>query len=80
VGYGELPIAATAIPRFHELIEADGFQHLPITHLHALHAGSLPQEHCDPFDRMLAAQSTLESAPLVSRDPAFALFGTEIVW
>lgn len=77
---GKLPIAAAAIPRFNELIEADGFEHLPITHLHALHAGSLSQEHRDPFDRMLAAQSALESAPLISRDPAFALFETRIVW
>lgn len=77
---GKLPVAAAAIPRFNELIEADGFEHLPVSYLHALHAGSLTLEHRDPFDRMLAAQSTLESAPLISRDPAFALFEIKTVW
>ncbi|MBS3936711.1 MAG: type II toxin-antitoxin system VapC family toxin [Sulfuritalea sp.] len=77
---GKLPIAETAVPRFNELIEADGFEHLPVTYLHALRAGSLAVEHRDPFDRMLAAQSALEAAPLITRDPVFTAFGTAVVW
>lgn len=77
---GKLPIAVAAIPRFNELVEADGFEHLPVTYLHALRAGSFPVEHRDPFDRMLAAQSALEAAPLISRDSVFAAFGTDVVW
>ncbi|WP_126446849.1 type II toxin-antitoxin system VapC family toxin [Sulfuricystis multivorans] len=77
---GKLPIAEVAIPRFNELVEADGFEHLPVTYLHALRAGSFCIEHRDPFDRMLAAQSALEAAPLITRDPVFAAFGVEIVW
>lgn len=77
---GKRPVAGEAIQRFNELIEADGFEHLQMTYLHALRAGTYPPDHRDPFDRMLAAQSALESAPLISRDPAFAFFGTQVVW
>lgn len=77
---GKLPIAAAALPRFHELIGLDGFEHLPVTYLHALRAGSFQVEHRDPFDRMLAAQSALEDARLISCDPAFSLFDTTVVW
>lgn len=77
---GKLDLAAEAVPRFGELIAADGFEHLPITHLHALTAAGYAVDHRDPFDRMLAAQSALESAPLISCDPAFAAFSVQTVW
>jgi PIN domain nuclease of toxin-antitoxin system len=51
-----------------------------MTYLHALRAGGFHIEHRDPFDRMLAAQSALEAAPLITRDPVFAAFGVAIVW
>ncbi|MCK0507094.1 type II toxin-antitoxin system VapC family toxin [Aromatoleum anaerobium] len=77
---GKLNEAADAVRRFDELVAADGFQHLPVCHFHALKAGSYPAEHRDPFDRMLAAQSELESVQLITCDPAFALFGTATLW
>ena len=66
--------------RYGELVAADGFQHLAVDHRHALRAGGYTPEHRDPFDRMLAAQSELEQMPLVTRDPAFTLFGTRTLW
>jgi PIN domain nuclease of toxin-antitoxin system len=66
--------------RYAELAAADGFEHLSVTHLHALHAGGCAVAHRDPFDRMLAAQSELEPMPLITRDPAFQLFGIETRW
>ena len=77
---GKLDVAADAVTRFNELIEADGFEHLPVTYLHALKAAGYELEHRDPFDRMLAAQSALESATLISCDPAFKAFGTDVLW
>lgn len=65
---------------FGQLMAADGFTHLPITYAHALRAGAYRVEHRDPFDRMLAAQSELESLPLVTRDAAFAAFGCRTFW
>lgn len=78
---GKLDEAAEAAVRFNELVSADGFTHLPITHAHALRAGAYVCNHRDPFDRMLAAQSELESLPLLSCDPVFAReFGVVTLW
>ena len=49
-------------------IEQQGFLSLPITVEHAEWAGSLPQYHRDPFDRLLVAQAHLEGMTLVSVD------------
>lgn len=35
---------------------------------HALHAGSMPWKHRDPFDRILVAQATIEALSLVTVD------------
>jgi PIN domain nuclease of toxin-antitoxin system len=77
---GKLEGVPEASRRFAELVEADGFGHLPINHLHSLRAGSYPVEHRDPFDRMLAAQAEIEALPVLIRDPAFLLFGTKTLW
>ncbi len=77
---GKLLIGGQAIARFNELVEVDDFEHLPITYLHALRAGSYAADHRDPFDRMLAAQSTLEGLTLITCDSAFAAFGNQVVW
>lgn len=61
-------------------IRLAGFSELPVHIPHAQKAGSWPHAHRDPFDRMLAAQSALESLPLVTRDPAFKSFGIHLVW
>ena len=77
---GKLDGVSGVTERFDEIVTADGFQHLAVGHLHALRAGGFKAEHRDPFDRMLAAQSELERMPLVTRDPAFVLFGTRTLW
>ena len=77
---GRIDHAPGAVSRFHELVEADGFHHLPITHFHCLRAGGYPAEHRDPFDRLLAAQSELERLTLVTRDTAFTQFPAVVFW
>jgi PIN domain nuclease of toxin-antitoxin system len=57
-----------------------GFDELPITAVHAQLAGSFPQPHRDPFDRMIAAQSTIEDLPIVSRDDALSQFDVQLLW
>lgn len=49
-------------------IEEHGFVPMPITVENAEWAGSLPQIHRDPFDRLLVAQAQLEGLTLVSVD------------
>lgn len=77
---GKLDQVPEATQRFAELVKADGFLHLPVNELHALRAGGYRLEHRDPFDRMLAAQAEIEALPLLTRDPAFRLFGTRTLW
>lgn len=77
---GKLSLADDAINRFNELIELDAFEHLPVNYLHALRAAGLTVAHRDPFDRMLAAQSELEAAPLITCDAAFAEFRLQTRW
>lgn len=57
-----------------------GFELLSISVAHAERAGSWPQEHGDPFDRMLAAQSDKERIPLATNDPKIELFGVQTIW
>lgn len=77
---GKLDAVPEAVGRYSELVAANGFEHLPMTHLHSLRAGGYDTAHRDPFDRMLAAQGELERLPLVSQDPAFTVFGVERLW
>jgi PIN domain nuclease of toxin-antitoxin system len=57
-----------------------GFELLPILFVHASKAGAWTEDHGDPFDRMLAAQSAIEGMPLATNDPAIKLFGVQTVW
>lgn len=77
---GKLDGVPSAARQYGELVAADGFVHLPITAAHALQAGGYPNAHRDPFDRMLAAQSELESLVLVTCDAAFDSFGCRTLW
>ena len=54
---------------------------LPINSHHALTAGALTWDHRDPFDRVIGAQSMIESMPLVTADEKLAAMpGLRIVW
>lgn len=77
---GKLDKAAGAFERFTELVAADGFSLMPVEACHALKAGSYAVSHRDPFDRMLAAQSSVEGMKLVTRDSAFKQFRTAVFW
>lgn len=77
---GKLTGVAPVAEWFSELAAADGFEHLPVTHAHALRAGAYAVLHRDPFDRMLAAQAELEQLQLISCDPAMAAFSCQTLW
>jgi PIN domain nuclease of toxin-antitoxin system len=57
------------------VIEAAGFDPLPVTARHAEAAGALPAHHRDPFDRMLVAQAQAEGLTVVSRNAVLDRYG-----
>ena len=77
---GKLPEAPEVYPRFEELVAADGFLYLPVSHRHGLRAGSYAVAHGDPFDRLLIAQAISEKLTMLSADQAFAGYPVEVVW
>ncbi|HJU18744.1 MAG TPA: type II toxin-antitoxin system VapC family toxin [Stellaceae bacterium] len=58
-----------------ETVLRNRFRNLPITPDHAEHAGGLPLHHRDPFDRMLIAQTVLESMALGTQDEMMRPYG-----
>nr|WP_286193263.1 MULTISPECIES: type II toxin-antitoxin system VapC family toxin [unclassified Synechococcus] len=77
---GKLPELATAMADLPGLLQADGFQALPISLAHGLRAGGYSQPHRDPFDRMLAAQAELERLLLLTADPQLSVFPCQTFW
>jgi PIN domain nuclease of toxin-antitoxin system len=61
-----------------EELSASHFVPLAITVAHSIAAAKLPHHHDDPFDRMLIAQSTLESLTLVTGDTRLKDYGARI--
>lgn len=77
---GKLPAAQPLLQDLGGWLQKARFLELPIRLAHGERAGSWPQAHRDPFDRMLAAQSALENLPLLTRDEELRSFGIRCVW
>lgn len=43
-------------------------------------AASLAPHHRDPFDRLIIAQTQLESMAVVTNDSAFTAYGIQTIW
>jgi PIN domain nuclease of toxin-antitoxin system len=56
------------------------FQPLPVQIVHAVRVYDLPRHHDDPFDRLLIAQSQVESIPLVTVDTDIRKYELEVIW
>jgi PIN domain nuclease of toxin-antitoxin system len=56
------------------------FLALPVGISHALGVYELPSHHSDPFDRLLIAQSRMESLPLITKDEEIKRYDVEAVW
>jgi len=77
---GKLPELASAIADLSGLLQADGFEALPISLAHGIRAGGYSQPHRDPFDRMLAAQAELDRLVLLTADPQLSTFPCQTLW
>ncbi len=76
---GKLPMAAEVAENVPAWIVKAGFSPLSITPAHAQLAGTWKHRHRDPFDRMLAAQSKIEDAPLATDDVLWKSFDIDTV-
>ena len=76
-GLGKLRIE---LPVFVEQVEAMGFAWLPIDNAHILRLADLPSfdDHRDPFDRLLVAQSMAEPLILLTVDGKLARYGSTV--
>jgi PIN domain nuclease of toxin-antitoxin system len=77
---GKLPGAGSIVEDLPRLLRKARIEVLPISLDHALLAGKLNNTHRDPFDRMLAAQSMIESLPLITSDAVFKSFSLKVLW
>ncbi|MEO7794190.1 MAG: type II toxin-antitoxin system VapC family toxin [Thermoanaerobaculia bacterium] len=77
---GKLAVATELVQDIDGWIRRAGFAALPVAIVHAQRAGAWPHPHRDPFDRMLAAQSSIEELQLITQDPAFESFGIRVFW
>jgi PIN domain nuclease of toxin-antitoxin system len=77
---GLLPKAGALVRNFDAELAEEGFAHLPITMEHGRRAGELPDDHGDPFDRLLAAQAIVEKMPILSNDKKLSALGAERLW
>jgi len=78
---GRLNIFSGDLTRFIvQHVSQNQFQSLPVTLSHSAKIHTLSQDHRDPFDQMLAAQSLSENMPILSVDPKLRSFGVEVIW
>lgn len=64
---------------FGEVLADQCFPEAPVTVDHAHTIAGLPAVHRDPFDRLLVAQAVVEKMTIVTRDPAIANYGVDII-
>jgi PIN domain nuclease of toxin-antitoxin system len=62
-----------------DAVTAVGFEVLPVSGMHAEHAGGLPRHHNDPFDRLLIAQAVLEGMVLGTQDRLMRPYGVAML-
>ena len=79
-GLGRLTLSQPFRPWIERAIRDLGASVVPLSIAAADGQAQLPHHHRDPFDRMLVAQSQIESASIVSRDGAFDTYGIQQIW
>lgn len=68
-----------APPDLATALQDNDFVPVSITLAHAERAGSLPDHHRDPFDRMLVAQAQIEQLALLTHDEKIARYDVQVI-
>jgi PIN domain nuclease of toxin-antitoxin system len=63
-----------------EKVKQARFGELGITFEQAVLAGSLPQHHRDPFDRMIVAQARSKGLTVVTNDGRISAYDVPVLW
>jgi PIN domain nuclease of toxin-antitoxin system len=77
---GRLTFAQPFATLMAEQLQRNSMQVLDITLAHTAQVMTLPFHHRDPFDRMLIAQSLVETLPIIGVDSAFDAYGVTRLW
>jgi len=78
---GKLPGYTDVAENYLDIIGEFGAVELPVNARHAHFAGKLEWSHRDPFDRLLAAQVSVENLTLITNDAAFnTLSWITVLW
>ncbi|MCL2590608.1 MAG: type II toxin-antitoxin system VapC family toxin [Betaproteobacteria bacterium] len=78
---GKLPEYSHVVENYHGIVQRLGATELPVRSSHAYYAAKAEWTHRDPFDRILAAQASLENLTLISSDAAFfGLPWVSVLW
>ncbi len=80
VGSGKWDEARKLLENFENAVAEEGFDLLPIAVIHVRTAGLMKVQHRDPFDRLLAAQASIEDLTLVTTDPKLVELRPAVLW
>ena len=77
---GKLTAVGSSVSYLRDEMTTYGMELLPIRYEHILQLEALPSHHGDPFDRLLIAQATTESIPILTSDDRFTLYDIPLIW
>ena len=78
IGKLQLKMAFTELVK--QQIYGNAIELLTIKPEHLDELAKLPFHHKDPFDRLIIAQSLVESLPLITKDTVFESYPVQILW
>ena len=77
---GRLNALGSSVEYIRDEMNTFGLELLPIRYEHVVQLERLPAHHGEPFDRLLIAQASFESLPIVTRDAEFAKYPIKTIW
>jgi PIN domain nuclease of toxin-antitoxin system len=83
ISIGKYTIAQPFEDFWQGAIDMNGFRVLPVLPRHAAAVATLPfppNNHRDPFDRLIVAQALVEGMSVVSADPKLDAYGITRLW
>ncbi|NNC87780.1 MAG: type II toxin-antitoxin system VapC family toxin [Akkermansiaceae bacterium] len=80
MGIGKLRLPYTPGDQFAKVLGDSGFELLALGMNTLERAATLPSDHSDPFDRLLAAEALAQDATVVSADGSFDRLGVPRLW